>query len=1183
MPFGINDKVVVAPFGVKDKVEEEAIPLGISDVASEEEVLPTPTQDITKPVKLTAPAIDRGGFKPLPEEEPVDLMGLGSEYQTVGSFDSTATAKRSYTTIPEVATNKEKVADIRKFMSVRYPNMVIPKDDKEAVKSFVGTLSKSDFDLSNDLTWALNATDEQKIAAQKAINIGKDIPTQLSDEVVATLKSPSTYVGGLAGFGVRKAATQGIKKAITVAVTVAGTEAVVSGLQNVVTQKGDLALGRATTAEAQQTLKDLGAQQDYSYAQTAIVAAVGAVFGGIEGVGLAKASKNPKEQMAALIAKNKKTPTQLNAATQELLAKFQAREKEIYTDPLFASKEARQEARQGSLDVIDTPQEVTDAVLNKETIKGLFDTAKQLFIDDPTLLPDINDTRSITQLVIDTLEKSGVDSVQQAAKLAGVNEKEFFDAFKVTVSEAGTVLQNSSALARSIGKLIAGQDPELDAVMKRIAEGSHGQEYMTGSFMTGVKNVTDASVGLAVSSLSTTILNTAGLVGAVTFNTLVDVVDATIRHSDRLIGDMRGNVAINKSRIKETTDGIMTDSFYAIGRIFDSGYSNELYDSVMKFNPRLNNMLIQTSPDVDRAGMNKYVDMLNAANRSVEMFVRKPMLVSSLRTRMQDLGLSFDDFAANNRPIPPALLEQSVNDTLALTFSSGFRKTGEKSIEGVFEGAASTIVRTVNENTLLKIGANIVMPFYRFGLNSLRYSYRMTPMSLAGGMLEFKKSASLKRQATELAAAGKGKEAKEALYASAGVAYEGRRKMIESSIGMGIIAGAMMDRENNADLSFDKTRNSKGEVADIGTLAPFSFVYAMAEAALIMKDMAQDLYYTMSMTPEERVKEAQLYKDEAAKTDVIGEKQALINKAELLELQRIRDFDGARFMEILAGWGRMGGTQKTILDNIKDIFEESITSGSTLRSAGAFVGDFASRFDNFLNPVYDLYNLMADDYRQVDSRAPTTLDLPAFADAAIAAAASQVPPVKQFLQDKPSLFQEQTPQMASFTRYLTGEKPVEPTDAIQNELLRLNIEPYRIYKRSGDRNYDNLRVKVAGPVIREAVTDLLADPDYKDQSKNEQVVSIEKRISDAFAETREESLDLYSEQDEKGSVVMRYKGMSKKERQAAEDRFVKENGTKPTTLDEMRAIIDGEYSTAKDIGSFASGGLVKQTNKLLAK
>jgi len=93
MPFGINDKVVVAPFGVKDKVEEEAIPLGISDVASEEEMLPTPTQDITKPVKLTAPAIDRGGFKPLPEEEPVDLMGLGSEYQTVGSFDSTATAK----------------------------------------------------------------------------------------------------------------------------------------------------------------------------------------------------------------------------------------------------------------------------------------------------------------------------------------------------------------------------------------------------------------------------------------------------------------------------------------------------------------------------------------------------------------------------------------------------------------------------------------------------------------------------------------------------------------------------------------------------------------------------------------------------------------------------------------------------------------------------------------------------------------------------------------------------------------------------------------------------------------------------------------------------------------------------------------------------------------------------------
>ena len=131
---------------------DEALPMKVEPElmfpATLDEALPIESK--TQPSLVPKKAPDRGGFKPLPEEEPVDLMGLGSEYQTVGSFDSTATAERSYTTIPEVATNKEKVADIRKFMSVRYPNMVIPKDDKEAVKSFVGTLSKSDFDLAND-------------------------------------------------------------------------------------------------------------------------------------------------------------------------------------------------------------------------------------------------------------------------------------------------------------------------------------------------------------------------------------------------------------------------------------------------------------------------------------------------------------------------------------------------------------------------------------------------------------------------------------------------------------------------------------------------------------------------------------------------------------------------------------------------------------------------------------------------------------------------------------------------------------------------------------------------------------------------------------------------------------------------------------------------------------------------
>ena len=1193
---------------IKEEEEEDELTfaptlaeeLGKSQVVEDELTFaPTLAEEVAKPKKKMV-AATRAAVKVQPQDELTFAPTLAEELsQPTTASTSTnleaavpaAKKKSSFfssTPLPEIVKDKTKVADIRNFLSVRYPNMPVSKDDTEAVQSFADTLAKGDIDIVNDLTFNLNATDEQKIVIQKAVNIGSEMPIQWMSEIGAAinpLRSPSILVGGLVGFGVRKMALEGMKRALTITGATVATESTLSATQDLLQQKGDIALGKGKTEESTQQLKSLGAEQDFSYSQLAISAAIGGALGAVEGGLLVKTAKDVKTQTAKMLADKKKTPAELNEATKEFLVRFEAREKEIYREPLFESPDARQAVRSETLDEIDEPTSVTSASLNTQTIKGMYDTVREIFKNDPTLLPAVDDSRSIAQIVIDTLEKSGTDDVQQAAKLAGVDEKAFLNAFKVTMSEAGTVLQNSSSMARTIGKMVSGQDPELDAAMRRISEGGQGQEYFTGSVLSGARKITDASVGLAVTSLSTTILNTVGLVGAVSFNTLVDITDAASSRLGRMMGDMKGGAAVNKLRTAETPDSLMKDSFYSIGAILDSGFSNKMFESVMQYNPRLNNMLIQNSIDVDGATMNKTVNFLNGANRAVEMFIRRPMMVSNVRRRMKENGLDFEDFVANNKPIPPALLEQSVNDTLSLTFSSGFRRNTENSLEGRFENAASQLVSVVNSNNLFKVPMNIIMPFYRFGLNSLRYSYRMTPSSAVGGMLEFSRAAKLRKQADELAAAGKGKEAQNALYEASGIAYEGRRKVIEGSIGSGIIVGAMVDRENNADLPFYRTRNSKGEVSDISNLAPISFVYAMAEVSLIMKDMAKSLYYTLAMSPEERAAEAKEYYTAAEKETVPGEKQALLNAGELLELGRVRDFDGSRFMEILAGWGRQGGTQQTVLDSLKDMVEEGITEGPTARKAGAFVGDFASRFDNFMNPFYDLYNLMSEDYRQVDSRAPTRLandfGLNEFADAAIAAAGSQTPGVRDLLQSKDSLFQEETPQYASFTRYLTGQKPAEPTDAIQNELLRLNIEPYKVYRRSGDRVYDNLRVKAAGPFLRESLAELMSDPEYQDKPKNAQLADMKARITEAFADTKEEALFAYEDMGEAGPVILAYRNMPKDKRQAADDMFVRQEGRQPVTLEDMRAITAGDYGSV--ISKFASGGLARQTRKAFGR
>ena len=250
-------------------------------------------------------------------------------------------------------------------------------------------------------------------------------------------------------------------------------------------------------------------------------------------------------------------------------------------------------------------------------------------------------------------------------------------------------------------------------------------------------------------------------------------------------------------------------------------------------------------------------------------------------------------------------------------------------------------------------------------------------------------------------------------------------------------------------------------------------------------------------------------------------------------------------------------------------------SESMEKKGGQVVGDFISRFDNVLNPIYDAVNFLRDDMRIVDAKASTALagKVSPGVEAAVATVAAPIPGARDLLQSRPSLFQSTEQQAPSVVRQVTGTRPTPPTSAIEKELTRLNIQPYSVVKTLGNRDLDNIRVELAAPEFRGAVTELINSPDYKAKSANEQQVSIKGAMNEVLGSYKEDAQQLFLERFGQSAIDALYEKAPNKA--AQEDAFVRAFKRKPTTNADKFAIIEGEF---KDVGAVgkAKGGLASR-------
>jgi hypothetical protein len=1156
-------------------------------LSAEEEENPYLAAVASVPVEQPQPVVkETAEVNPYMAALPVktEAVAAPEKQKTATTADLQAMRKGSRITPEEAALVPESVKDVRKFFAARYPNRPALTDDVEVMKAFSEDQAKNDFEIASDITWAVNADNEQKKAAFMVSKLAKDITTPFTSQLGALITSPSTYLGGLPGVIVNKFLTtvgkSAIKRIAAVSVASAVGEGTVAAGVNIAQQKSEKLISFEYQDE-EGTTQTASVREDISYAEAGLVAGVAAVIGGAGGAFLGKGTSG-KEQMADLLTK-KKDSGAVDVAVEAFKEKFAKREEELYKtrEPIFGSEAERQAARATSLDVADVPEEATDAILNKESIDLLHKTARQLFSDNPELIPVDFDKKSIATVISDVLESQSSDSIQQAAERAGISPKQFLDAFKVTASNAGTVLQANSSMAKFLNKIVDGAgtgDPELEKIINRMVNAGRGKAHAPGLFGTGLRKVTDASVGGAVAGLSTLIANVGGLTATLGIRTAVDLTNASMRTFEGMIGAMRGDVPLKNFNSKEPISQLVNDGFRVIGHLLDNGYSNELFTAATKYNPRIKNLLLQASPEGERDSMNRFVTAINVMNRSVESFIRKPVFVASLRNRMDDLNLDFDSFIANDRAIPAGLLELAAKDSLDVTFSSAFRKGG-LGVEGGIEDGVAVVVNAINSNNYFKTFANFTFPFFRFSLSSLKYTYQLTPASAAIGGRRLLKEAS---ELEALAAKSTKKSEVAGLRAEvAGLRYQAKQKIITSSIGLVLVAYASGIRRDNADLPMTQVRTSNGDVVDTGPYAPYSNILAIGEAANHLMDFGKSMWYTLAMTLEERKAEASKFRQQAnslAKNE--KGRQALVDKAELLEYFNLRDFDQDTFSQIIFGLGRTAGTQKSLVDSVTEVMESGIDGKEgldMLRGAGRYAGDFLSRFDNVLNPVYDVINAMRGDLRSVDSKDAPTLGYGAFVDEMVNSFTSPMPVLRDRLRDRPSLFDEGTQQVPTALRYMSGSKANPPTTDIENELLRLGVEPYKVLPKDKDRSVRNKIITIAQPIVTANARERLNDPAYQRLSMDEQRLNMEDVIRTASNDAKKDVEDNLTEEEQ---TNRQYDRLPERTKKAAEANFIRDVGRRPTLLEDKQDILNKNFEDAND---FAKGGLASQTRKAFSR
>ena len=561
----------------------------------------------------------------------------------------------------------------------------------------------------------------------------------------------------------------------------------------------------------------------------------------------------------------------------------------------------------------------------------------------------------------------------------------------------------------------------------------------------------------------------------------------------------------------------MSDAFSVYGYMAKGGLSTEVTDTLLQHNPALRNNILSATQESSTTELSKVSQVFNTLNVAQDAFFRKAIFNASVEKHMRRAGLDMYEVIGQGKTIPASILQQATDETLKATFS--YTPKVQKQGIKTFEAGAEAA-----GNLFVKAaefpGGSLIATFPRFMSNAIAFQYRYSVFGAASGMEDLLQGSLMKAN---------GKTGGEALI------RKGQENIAKGVVGTAALAAAYDYRLNNQDTEWYNMKQDDGSTVDTRAIFPLGPTLAVADFMAKRK---------MGLEPKT-----------------------------------------AEMIESIVGMKMPAGTQNQFLDQVFAAMSSEKEADKLEIALGKVLGDFVARFSQpfVFKSAYEFFDLFREE--GAIQRDPNVITAEDSGDRFLEAAANRVqgklPVLKESLPEAvPRLREGPVYKEGEFFYSLVGVREAPPKTVAEKEIVRLGIDPFKLYgPSSGDRTYDRAFVEAANPMVISAIERTTANKRYQALSPTEQKLALTNVVRDVTSIARDKTDGKFMSEDLLRVKKMRFDKLPQDQRKVINERYARDNNG--VTLEEAKdyKAVD-KYEAMLGNLAFAKGGVV---GKVLGK
>jgi len=738
--------------------------------------------------------------------------------------------------------------------------------------------------------------------------------------------------------------------------------------------------------------------------------------------------------------------------------------------------------------------------------------------------------------VKDAARKAGIDAetytkrvkedlIDKLAKY-NITPKQMSEMMGTTLSDSAKTMQPYSYVSKIYNKMV-GQDPTSMEFIEKLTQ----QQYNPGIFsrvLSGFRGLERESKVWVTSAISTTNVNVMGTTTGLAFGSAAKLFESLFQKTVRGIAVPLGA----DPKILNVAESIKPgDALLEWSKMSNYGLTTLEADEILKFDPAIRDTLTNTLMvgETGREEISRFGRFLSTLNLAQDTFFRKAIFTSSVNRYLKATGKDlYKDYISKDIPIPEDILKAATKEAMQGTFTRQFNDVGFGDKSGLIpfqpEAAGETLahyfIKTFENIPTL----SVIAPFPRFMANAINFQYRYSPIGSLSGVQDMTK-----------ALIGKNMDVRDRqiLYA------KGSKAFSEGVVGSSVLTAAYMYRdmedENGVKINQQDTWDN------FRTTLPF--VDTDEANVFNMKAFFPAApYFAVG--------------DFIARSDNAKDKGTDMPSTEGIE-------------EAIAGMKAKDVKLFPIVGKLLDAVREGAPAEVLSRYLSEGLFDFTGRFLQPTKPFREFFEGMSSE--GLVSRDPKDLPVDILLDSDKNAFLSQfnnqiknkIPPHllgnmygKEDLEQAVQYFRLGPPTTAGgFFNNITGIKITPKRNKIEKEIIRLGMQPWKLYTPSGIRAYDNVIISNSMAQLERLVLPLIENDERYQRIPDEgKIIELKKMIKKSFELTKENfkrtGIDLRT-----GKVItndqykligyLQYKNLSGNEREFIARRYAEDQELNP--------------------------------------